>query len=110
MEEVTPFQRKQYERVLAHLKDDKSANVQFVLVCAAADIEKGRADQSQLFPPPKPDAGMGMTAAICLAYPLSRGTIHIKSSDPTEQPAIDMAFMSHPADAAVAAAGLKVEY
>lgn len=109
MAKLTPFQRKQYECTLAHLKDDKSANIQFIIVAAAADLEgNGVEDQSQLFPPATPEQGMGLTAVSCLAYPLSRGTIHIKSADPNEHPAIDPAFMSHPADAAVLAAGLKV--
>lgn len=51
---------------------------------------------------------MSVVAASCLAYPLSRGTIHVKSADPFEQPTIDPAFLSHPADAAVLAAGIKV--
>ena len=51
---------------------------------------------------------MGMTAAMCLQYPVSRGTIHIKSADPKEHPAVDPNFLSHPADAAVLAAGMKV--
>lgn len=108
MPNLTPFQRKQYERTLEHLKDDKSANVQVILVPASANFDVGTADQSQLFPPPTPEQGMGVIAASCLAYPLSRGTIHIKSADPKEHPEIDPAFMSHPADAAVCAAGLKV--
>lgn len=110
MPNLTPFQRKQYECTLAHLKDDKSANVQVVLVPASANFDAGVEDQSVLFPPPTPEQGMGMIAASCLAYPLSRGTIHIKSADPNEHPEIDPAFMSHPADAAVCAAGIKVSF
>lgn len=105
---LTPFQKKQYERTIEHLKDDKSANLQLVLVCAQAGWEKGVEDQSQIFPPPPPGQGMGIMAAMCLQYPLSRGTVHIKSSDPTEHPAVDPAFLAHPADAAVLAAGVKV--
>lgn len=51
---------------------------------------------------------MGITGAMCLQYPLSRGTVHIKSADPKEHPAIDPAFLEHPADAAVLAASVKV--
>ena len=109
MADLTPFQRKQYECTLAHLKDDKSANIQMAMMPIGVDYEgPGLEDQSKLFPPPTPEQGMRVTAASCVAYPLSRGTIHIKSADPNEHPAIDPAFMSHPADAAVLAAGLKV--
>lgn len=51
---------------------------------------------------------MGVTAAMCLQYPLSRGSVHIKSSDPNAHPTLDPAFLSHPADAAVLAAGVKM--
>lgn len=48
-----------------------------------------------------------MTFAACLQYPASRGTVNIPSSDPLTQPAIDPAFLTHPADVAVLAAGLE---
>ncbi len=108
LDKVTPFQRKQYERTIEHLKDDKSANLQLVLVPATAGYEKGVEDQAYLFPPHTPGTPMAITAAMCLQYPLSRGTVHIKSSDPNELPTVDPAFLSHPADAAVLAAGVKV--
>ena len=62
----------------------------------------------QLLPPPAPGQPMGLTGAMCLQYPLSRGTVHIKSSDPNEHPTVDPNFMSNPADASVLAAGAKV--
>ena len=105
---LTSFQKKQYERIKEHLKDDKSANLQLVVIAAMANWDEGVQDQSKLFPPPAPDQAMGVLAAMCLQYPLSRGTVHIKSSDPTEHPALDPGFMSHPADATVLAAGLKM--
>lgn len=51
---------------------------------------------------------MGITACVCLQYPLSRGSVHIKSADPKEHPDIDPAFLSHPADVAILAAGVKM--
>ncbi|OQO10227.1 hypothetical protein B0A48_04584 [Cryoendolithus antarcticus] len=104
---LSPFQRKQYERTLDHLKSDKSANLQFVLVAHSANWDGGVEDQSKLFQPPAPGKGFGVLGAICLEYPLSRGSVHIKSSDPTEHPRLDPGFLSHPADAAVLGAGVK---
>lgn len=118
MTKLTPFQKKQYvsrrmgsavppprliwtqanlcfplhrfECTLAHLKDDKSANLQLVLVAATADTEHGVEDQSRLFvPPATAESPHQITGAMCLEYPLSRGTVHIKSSDPTQHPAVD---------------------
>ena len=92
---------------MEHLKDDKSANLQVVLLCHYADAENGAADQSKLFPPLEPGKPMSITAALCLQYPLSRGSVHIKSADVNDHPVLDPAFLKHPADTAVLAAGLK---
>jgi len=108
MANLSPFQKKQYERTLEHLKSNKSANLQLVLVGATPDMVNGPSDQSRLFTPPIAPDRHQMLAAMCLQYPLSRGTVHIKSADPTQLPAIDPAFLSHPADVAVLAAGVQM--
>jgi choline dehydrogenase-like flavoprotein len=106
--DATPFQKKQYERTVAHLKDDQSANLQVVLVCHAFNMKEGYADQSILFPPLEPGKPMSITAALCLQYPLSRGSVHIKSADVNDHPTLDPGFLKHPADTAVLATGLKM--
>ena len=108
MPNVSPFQKKQYERTIEHLKDDKSANLQIILICHGSNPEEGCQDQSKLFPPIKPGEPMSITAAICLQYPLSRGSVHITSSNVSNHPEIDPGFLRHPADAAVLAAGVKM--
>lgn len=102
------FQKKQWNQVIAHLRSPKSASLQLVFVGATGDFENGRADQSKLWPPPaSPDQPHGISFAICMQYPVARGTIHIKSADPAEHPTIDPNYLNHPADVAVMAAGLK---
>jgi hypothetical protein len=44
---------------------------------------------------------------ICLEHPLSRGSIHITSSDPTKAPQIDPGYFRNGAEAKILAAGLK---
>ena len=105
---ASEYRKKQYETIIAHLKDDKSANLQLVLIAAQAGWDNAVHDQSQVFPPPKEGQLPGITAALCLQYPASRGSVHIKSADPSEHPAINPGYLSHPADAAVLAAGVKV--
>lgn len=102
----TPFQKRQYEQIITHLKSPTSGNLQIVLIPATGDAEAGCGDQSRLFAAPMTGKD-GVTFAVCLQYPASRGTIHITSSDPHTQPAIDPAYLTHPADAAVLAAGLE---
>ncbi|KAK5197198.1 hypothetical protein LTR99_000443 [Exophiala xenobiotica] len=104
----TEFQRKQWAQVKAHIQDNKSANLQLVFLSATIDFINGYADQSMLMAPPAgPDTPNGITLAICLQYPVSRGSIHIRSSDPRDHPTINPNYLSHPADVAVLAAGVK---
>ena len=78
---LTPYQRKQYERTIEHLKDDKSANLQLVLVPSTFGGAEGIENQAVIFPPPKSnDQPHGITAAVCSQYPLSRGSVHIQSA------------------------------
>ena len=104
---TSAFHKKQLEQVAAHTASDKSANLQFVLVAATPGWEHGVKDQSKLFPPVDPSKGMGITLAMCLQYPASRGSVHISASDPTVYPTIDPGYLTHPADIAVLAGGMK---
>jgi choline dehydrogenase-like flavoprotein len=44
---------------------------------------------------------------MCLEHPLSRGSVHIASSDPAKPPIIDPGYFRNETDATVLAAGLK---
>jgi choline dehydrogenase-like flavoprotein len=76
----TDFEKRQLEQIIRHLEDDKSANLQMVLVPATGNFDEGIPNQKFLFGPPKDGKSMGITIAICLQYPVSRGSIHIKSA------------------------------
>ncbi|KAL1954828.1 hypothetical protein VTO42DRAFT_558 [Malbranchea cinnamomea] len=102
----SPFQKKQLEQVIAQLQNPKSANLQFVLLGAKGNFEKGVMDQSKLFAQTD-GKKMHVSLVVCLQYPASRGSVHITSSDPTAQPAIDPGYNRHPADVAVLATGLR---
>ncbi|KAF2839018.1 GMC oxidoreductase [Patellaria atrata CBS 101060] len=47
--------------------------------------------------------GNYVTIAVSLLHPLSRGTVHIQSADPSEPPAIDPQYLAHPLDVEVLA-------
>ncbi|KIW09428.1 hypothetical protein, variant [Verruconis gallopava] len=103
---TSDFHKKQLEQVIRHLESDKSANLQIVLLGSAGDFEKGVHDQSRLFKLELgPEGNCSISIALCLQYPVSRGSIHITSNDPTKDPAIDPGYMSHPADKHVMAVG-----
>ena len=44
---------------------------------------------------------------MCLEHPLSRGTVHITTSDPLAPPRIDPGYFRNPVDAKILAAGMK---
>lgn len=74
------FQKRQLDQVIKHLEDEKSANIQYILVPISANFaDSAVANQSTLWPPGDP-ANPGATWVACLQYPASRGSIHITSS------------------------------
>lgn len=74
------FEKRQLEQVIRHLEDDKSANLQMVLVPASSNFIEGVVNQKFVFGPPAKGMPQGMTIVMCLQYPVSRGSIHIKTN------------------------------
>jgi len=50
----------------------------------------------------------GYTCHVCVLRPKSRGTVSLKSADPTSPPEIDFNFFSHPEDQKILVDGMKV--
>lgn len=48
-----------------------------------------------------------MTLLICLEHPLSRGSVHITTSDPLQPPRIDTGYFRNKVDAKILAEGIK---
>jgi len=90
------------------IADHGYGSIQTVLLPATLDLTS-MDSQVGLFQPPKEQLGKhGFVLAACIARPLSVGSIHITSSDPTIDPAIDPAYLSHPADIEVFAKGMEM--
>lgn len=106
----TPFQKKQNEQIIAQLRDPRSANLQTCIFAASGNLSDAATyDNSKVFAAPEtfdPSAPHGITLIICAQYPVSRGTVHIMSADPYQQPAIDPAYLTHTADVDILSAGL----
>lgn len=78
------------------------ADIQFHILPATMDAQKLATEQRfELERQP------GLTIAPCQLRPMSRGTIRLKSADPTEHPRIDPNYLDHPVDCEVAIAGLR---
>ena len=48
-----------------------------------------------------------LSLLVCLEHPLSRGTVHITSSDPTKAPRIEPGYLRNNVDAKILAEGIK---
>ena len=103
----TDFKKRQLGTIIKHIKSDKSANLQFVLVAATGCFKTGVSDQSKLFPQPAEGAQDGITFALCVQYPAARGHVHIKSASAADAPEVHPNYLGHSADIAMLGAGLK---
>jgi len=77
------------------LLDPKEAVCQTIMLPMGANTSSPE-KSSNLFVNEEP--GMWCTVGACSTRPLSRGHVHISSSDPTVQPTIDPAYYKHPLD------------
>ncbi len=77
-------------------------DIQFHILPASQNLEKAMVEGKMEL-----DSAPGLTIAPCQVRPESRGTIRIKSADPTVYPAIAPNYLADPLDQEVAVAGLK---
>ena len=78
--DTTPFYKYQLDLVIAHLESDKSANLQYIMIPAGANLtEEGLRTQNMWHPPDNTRAHR-MALGPALQYPVSRGSCHIKSA------------------------------
>lgn len=87
------------------LRSPQTAGIHVYGVAANFNFDHGH-DCSRFFEPPPPGTNR-FVMGVSLQYPSSRGHVHITSPDPLQQPEIDPAYLSHPADLAVLCAALR---
>jgi len=85
------------------LLSDKEAAFQYNFGSTGINVAAGD-DISQIFTHNDPGGYAGIVPVLTHAF--SRGSIHIKSSNPEEYPAIDPHYMTHPLDIEVFADGV----
>ena len=100
------FQRKQQEAIVTRMRSLKAADIQAVGTPANFDISKGYSNCGKLMSGAPAGHDACYSIIVSNMYPLSRGSVHIQSSNPQDTPLIDPGFLSHPADVDVLAAGL----
>lgn len=101
----TEFEKAQEKVIVDQLRDPTFANLQTFCIPCRLDVAKG-SDQTQFFGAP-PKGKQQLSLLMCLEHPLSRGTVHIKTSDPLAAPEIDPGYFRNEVDAKILAAGMK---
>ncbi|TVY68813.1 Dehydrogenase citC [Lachnellula suecica] len=99
----SPVIAKQLELQKAMLLNSKEAAVQYNFGATGVNVAAGN-DIGNLFNHGDAGGYAGIVAALTHAF--SRGSIHIKSTDPEEHPAIDPRYMTHPLDVEIFADSL----
>lgn len=92
------FQEQQRQAIVARMRDPQSPDIQLIGFPANFDIARGRSDCGNLITGPPKGCGPCYTLIVSNMYPVSRGSVHIRSADPNDSPSIDPGFSSHPAD------------
>jgi len=87
-----PFQVKQRHRIISHLLDPTSADIQCVGIPTNFSIDSAYENCSKLSPGPPPSCNACYSIMFSLMYPVSRGSVHIQSSDPLAPPVVDFGF------------------
>ncbi|MCJ1264745.1 hypothetical protein MMC22_004620 [Lobaria immixta] len=77
-------------RSILESKDDASGAFLAVAAQSRLPLEPGF--------PEGPVAGKYITIGAMLSLPLSKGSVHINSSDPSQKPVIDPKYLTHPLD------------
>jgi choline dehydrogenase-like flavoprotein len=79
------------------LRDPEEALIQWIAVAVGANFKYADESLPKIFEHDHPGGWASLLAVS--THMFSRGTIHIKNTDPLAQPAIDPNYMSHPLDA-----------
>lgn len=84
------------------------ARIHIVYIAATINIDAFPSQSGMLKPPESMKDKQGINFTIAAQRPLSVGSCYILGSNPEDDPAIDPAYLSHPADAEVLAKGIKL--
>lgn len=104
----TEFAKAQEKIIIDQLADPTFANLQTFCIPCRLDVAKG-SDQTLFFGAP-PKGKQQLSLLMCLEHPLSRGTVHITSSDPMAAPEIDPGYFRNEIDAKILAAGVSITF
>ncbi|KAJ5568668.1 Glucose-methanol-choline oxidoreductase C-terminal [Penicillium hetheringtonii] len=100
------FQSKQLEIIAARIKNPLSACIQFIGTPAYFNTLAGYENCAKLMSGPPSGYNACYSIVVSNMYPLSRGSVHVQTSNPLDSPCIDPGFLTHPVDVDVIATGI----
>ncbi|RDW94231.1 GMC family oxidoreductase [Aspergillus mulundensis] len=98
--DLSHMYKKQYAVLRSILANPSEPTVQYIMAPLQL-VPNAGPDPSDIFGLKHP--GFFMSILSLLSYPLSRGSVHINSPNPSAPPTIDAALLRHPADLALQA-------
>ncbi|KAK8190226.1 uncharacterized protein BKA78DRAFT_237310, partial [Phyllosticta capitalensis] len=93
---IFPGKDKQYSLMRERIANPKESSVEYLYLPLQLNNRSGATTMQQLLSPISP--GNYITICALLNHPLSRGSVHITSTDPAAAPRIDPRYLSHPLD------------
>ena len=90
-----PGEKEQYGRIRSMLETYGDTSIQYSVAPFQMNVDKGDHTQEYLKPT---SPGQYVTLMAALVHPFSRGSVHITSADPRQDPVIDPKYLSHPLD------------
>lgn len=99
-----PAKKKQYDLLRSIIQSPDDASVQYLLAPLKYN-SSASPDVKAMYSLER--TGNFVTILACLSHPFSRGSVHIKSSDPKEKPIIDPNYLSNPLDLEILARHLQ---
>ena len=104
----TDLAAKRAQIIAEGLADPATTSIQIVLLPASLNVENLESNAAFLSPPESQLGKIGFSMVAAVSRPLSLGTCHITTASPFDDPAIDPAYLNHPADVAVLGKGLEL--
>ncbi|KAJ5639274.1 Glucose-methanol-choline oxidoreductase C-terminal [Penicillium longicatenatum] len=104
-EQNTDYQCQQQEVIAARMKNPSSADIQYIGTPAFFNTA-GYKNCATIMSGPPVSYGACYSIIVSNMYPLSRGSVHVRTSNPIDAPGIDPGFLSHPVDTDVLAAAI----
>ncbi|KAE8155158.1 hypothetical protein BDV25DRAFT_169314 [Aspergillus avenaceus] len=96
VEASAPGRQKQYKLLQEMLLDDQTGSAQYMFLPMQVNLKPGVSTVSYALTKDLPENYIAIM--VLHNHPFSRGSIHIRSTDPNEKPIYDPKFLSHPLD------------